>query len=291
MRDAHRASGDSRVGVSMVRILAVGGTDPLSGAGIVADALTIAECGGHPLTVPTAIVDQDSTAVRSFEPVSSASFERSLVAALTDGRPDAVKVGMLASGAQAGILSDLLAVHLPRSRPVVVDPVMRGGVGSTAADLAEAGAYAALLDLDARFEVVFTPNAVELAELLGEAAASDRDGLQAQALEFHRRTGVSLVAKGGHVEPPGEDFAIFHGAARRLAPTAGVTADVHGTGCRLASALATGLGQGMSPWQAVDRAREYLADSFRRRVAAIGVGRAQFVPIGAVLRGEVGSDT
>lgn len=234
----------------------------------------------------SALVDQDSTAVRGYVAVDDDAFDASLDAALRDGRPDVVKVGMLASAAQAERLAQRLTAG-GTWRHLVVDPVMTGGVGEGEHAFAGADAYRRLLALPG---TVVTPNAGELAAFLGTAPAETADELVDQAAALHAELGTTVLAKAGHVEPAGADVLAHGGTTRRLPSGPPVDEDVHGTGCRLASAIAAHLARGESVLEAVGAGRAYLADSFVRRRARIGDGRTQFVPVDAVLRGPDRSD-
>src|SRR5690606_1088799 len=132
--------------------------------GVTADVLTLAERGVHPLVVVSAVVDQDSTAVRSIWPVPEDAFRASLGAAIADGHPRAVKVGLIPSAELGRALAEALGT-LAREVPIVVDPVLSGGAGG-ATPMAAAAAYAPLLALARRRLVVVTPNAPELGVLL-----------------------------------------------------------------------------------------------------------------------------
>ena len=83
------------------------------------------------------------------------------------------------------------------------------------------------------------------------------------------RLGVpAVLLKGGHL--PGDEVVDLLATARRHArrsPRRGIASrHTHGTGCTLASAIATGLAQGMTLRDAVLRARAYV----RRRLSRAG---------------------
>jgi hydroxymethylpyrimidine/phosphomethylpyrimidine kinase len=156
---------------------------------------------------------------------------------------DAVKIGMIGSAETAAAVAERLARPDMAGVAVVFDPVMVSTSGSALADTATIRAFEALM---ARATVA-TPNLGELAALGGEAAVLAH--------------GCALLVKGGHGE--GEtvtDRLIEAGAgevARWEAPRID-TPHTHGTGCTLASAIATGLAQGMPIEPAVARARDFV---------------------------------
>jgi hydroxymethylpyrimidine/phosphomethylpyrimidine kinase len=126
--------------------------------------------------------------------------------------------------------------------------------GSVLADARTIAAFGKLMDIAA----LVTPNLPELNALGGTAPVL--------------RHGCHLLVKGGHGEgkvivdtllsPSGQQR---HWEGKRFA-----TNDTHGTGCTLASAIATGLGQGMAIGEAVERAIRFVRLAI---LAAPGLGQ------------------
>jgi hydroxymethylpyrimidine kinase/phosphomethylpyrimidine kinase len=154
-----------------------------------------------------------------------------------------------------------------------MDPVLRGGT-TDGAPLA-AGEMVAALRAALRPGVLVTPNAHELAALLDTTPARDVDALAAQTAALQKRSGAIVLGKGGHLETGvGTDVLAMDGDLQVLAPHHWAHGDVHGTGCRLASAIAAGLAHGNDVITAVQRAREWMAGL---PVVRIGKGRPQFL--------------
>jgi hydroxymethylpyrimidine/phosphomethylpyrimidine kinase len=116
---------------------------------------------------------------------------------------------------------------------------------------------------------VLTPNLPEAELLLGRRIADI--GAMREAASALLATGAGAVLlKGGHlagdriadVLATGTGITVFEG--RRI-----TRRGTHGTGCTLASAVATGLGLGQELQTAVARARAYVAGAIR---AAPGFG-------------------
>jgi hydroxymethylpyrimidine/phosphomethylpyrimidine kinase len=226
--------------MSVPRILIIAGSDSGGGAGIQADIRTVTMLGGHAMTAITAITAQNTLGVQAVHPVPTDMVLAQIDSVVSDIGVDAVKIGMIGGVETAMAVADRLArLH---DVPIVFDPVMVATSGSLLADDATIAAFGTLT----RIAAVITPNLPELAALGGEAA------LLAQ--------GCAVLAKGGHGEGPMlEDRLIeFGGAQTRWIDPRIDTAHSHGTGCTLASAIATGLGQGMSLPAAIDRARRYV---------------------------------
>ncbi len=216
------------------RILIVAGSDSGGGAGIQADIKTVAMLGGHPMTAITAITAQNTLGVQAVHPVPTDIVMAQIDSVLADIGADAVKIGMIGSAETAHALADRLeALDLP----VVFDPVMVATSGSVLAQPDVIAAFRRFLGLAA----LTTPNLPELAALGGEALV--------------RHETAALLVKGGHGEGPViEDRLVEPAGEQRWQHPRLDTTSTHGTGCTLASAIATGLGQGLTLADAVDRA-------------------------------------
>lgn len=233
------------------RILIIAGSDSGGGAGIQADIKTVTMLGGHAMTAITAITAQNTCEVRDVLPLPPELVIAQARAVIEDIGVDAVKIGMLGSAALADAVHAIL-LGLP-GVPVVFDPVMVATSGGALSTPETVAAMARLLPLAS----VVTPNLPELAALGG-----------ASAILVHA---PAVLIKGGH----GEGDTIID----RLLTCAGEvahwedprieTSSTHGTGCTLASAIATGLGQGMTLEAAVARGRQFVRAAL---AAAPGLG-------------------
>jgi hydroxymethylpyrimidine/phosphomethylpyrimidine kinase len=104
-----------------------------------------------------------------------------------------------------------------------------------------------------------TPNLPEL-EALTRMSVTGEASMIAAARALAGRFGCPVLAKGGHL--PGDpliDLLVDEGGVRRRWSDPRIeTRHTHGTGCTLASAVATGLGAGLGIEDAIDRARRYV---------------------------------
>lgn len=225
------------------RVLIIAGSDSGGGAGIQADIKAVTMLGGHAMTAITAITAQNTLGVQGVHPVPTAMVLQQIDSVASDIGVDAVKIGMIGSAETAAAVAERLAQPDLAQAAVVFDPVMVATSGSVLADSATIDAFRALLDR----AMVATPNLPELDALGGE-----------DAVLAH---GCSLLIKGGHAQ--GEtviDRLLETGegeVARWEAPRID-TPHSHGTGCTLASAIATGLAQGMPLEPAIARARDFV---------------------------------
>jgi hydroxymethylpyrimidine/phosphomethylpyrimidine kinase len=251
------------------RVLIVAGSDSGGGAGIQADIKTVMALGGYAATAITALTAQDTVTVHRVVAVEPAFVAEQMRVVIDDIGIDAVKTGMLHSAEVIDAVADVLTARAV-DVPLVVDPVM---VAKGGAKLLDDSARATLQRRLLPMATIVTPNAPEAAVLCGMLAVHDVAGLY-EAAETLRAIGVQgALVKGGHV--PGATVCDV------LADTAGVemfaspridTPHTHGTGCTLASAIATGLAQGLPLRQAVVRARAYVRQAI---AAAPGLGHGR----------------
>jgi hydroxymethylpyrimidine/phosphomethylpyrimidine kinase len=245
------------------RVLIIAGSDSGGGAGIQADLKTVAMLGGHGMTAITAITAQNTLGVTAVELVSTDMVIAQIDAVAGDVGVDAVKIGMIGSAATAHAVADRLAAL--EGVPVVFDPVMVATSGSVLADPDTIAAFGRLMAL-AR---VVTPNLPELAALGDHPAA------------LVARTGAALLVKGGHAEGSEiVDRLIEPDGRETLWRDARIeTRHNHGTGCTLASAIATGLGAGLPLADAITRARAYVRQALRNAPGlGAGHGPMGFLP-------------
>ncbi len=253
----------------------------MAGAGVFADVLTISECGAHPLAVVTAQVVQDSHGVHSWAGPDVQSLIAGTRSALLDGRPDAIKIGMLGNAEALDAVTATLVEFATPKTWVVIDPVLASGGDApmASAHLADALLPALRTLGDAGLSVVLTPNAPELGRLLRAGTPETRAELQHQAATLSAGAECVVLAKGGHIlDCVGTDFLVGAGERVEYPPLEWPdNADIHGTGCALSSALAVELGRGTSLAQAVVAARDTLAAKVMASVQ-IGSGRRQLGP-------------
>ena len=237
------------------RVLAVGGSDSGGGAGIQADLKTVTALGGYATTAITAITVQDTLGVHAIHPVPPAVVAAQMACVLADIGADAIKTGMLGGADTAAAVAAVLAARAG-GIPLVVDPVLLAKGGAALTDPA-----ALLLLLP--FAALLTPNLPE-AEALTGLAIADLAAMHRAVPSLLALGARAVLLKGGHL--PGDALvdllATPEGVTAFQAPRI-ATRHTHGTGCTLASAVATGLAQGMALPDAVARAREFVQTAIR----------------------------
>ena len=236
------------------RLLSIAGSDSGGGAGIQADLKTFSALGCFGMTAITALTAQNTCGVRAIHGVPPQMLTDQIDAVVKDIGVDAVKIGMLHSPEIVQAVAEAIARYaLPH---VVLDPVM---VATSGAVLIDSPAIAALVrELFGR-AVLVTPNLDEASLLVGRPLTSEAD-MQAAALELLAKGAKAVLVKGGHLA--GElvsDLLQVAGAAPHWMRGARIaTANTHGTGCTLSSAIAAYLALGYTLVDAVEAARAYV---------------------------------
>ena len=235
------------------RVLIIAGSDPSGGAGIQADIKTVTALGGYAATAITAITVQNTRGVTAVHPVAGDVVLAQINAVMSDIGADVIKIGMIGDVETAESIIAALRAH--PDIPVVLDPVL---VATSGDALAKDGVAAVIKEKLTPLSTVITPNTEEAAALTG-IAVIDRD-TQITAGEALVATGAgAAVVKGGHLQGDTvEDALITPGGVRIFSNPHIETTSTHGTGCTLASAIATGLAQEMALQSAVKRAIDYV---------------------------------
>jgi hydroxymethylpyrimidine/phosphomethylpyrimidine kinase len=251
----------------MLTALTIAGFDPSSGAGVSADLMVFAAHGLFGTACITSLTVQSTVGVLSTHPVQP-SVIRDTLACLEEDLPAAgIKIGMLGTAEAVAAVADFIeAIRNKGSRaPIVLDPVLRSSSGRELID-----AEGARLLRSRLFPLVdwITPNLDELAFLTAHPVA-DRGQLATQAAVLQQAIGsdrVTILAKGGHLEPPDDLLLTADGDQQWLAGDRIESTSTHGTGCALSSALLSRLILGDAPLAAARRAKEYVAEAMRSAV-------------------------
>ncbi len=248
------------------RVLIVAGSDSGGGAGIQADIKTVTALGGYAATAVTALTAQNTLAVTGIVPVAPAFVRQQMEAVLGDIGADCIKTGMLHDAGIIAAVADCLRAAAP-GVPLVVDPVMRATSGASLLDAAAVELLKERLIAGAR---VLTPNIPEAEALLGRRIAGAE--AMAEAAAALRKLGVAVVVlTGGHLAGSTVRDVVVEGDAGYVLESPRIdTRHTHGTGCTLASAIATGLAQGLATRAAIERAHDYVQRAIR---SAPGYGK------------------
>ncbi|HEX3823220.1 MAG TPA: bifunctional hydroxymethylpyrimidine kinase/phosphomethylpyrimidine kinase [Mycobacteriales bacterium] len=233
------------------RVLSVAGSDSGGGAGIQADLKTMLALGVHGMSVVTAVTAQDSTGVHGYWELPAEAVDAQLAAVLDDIGVDAVKTGMLASPELVGVAATRLAVI---EAPIVVDPVCVSKHGD---ELLVPDAVEAIIAELLPLATVVTPNLAEVTRLTG--LVIDDSAGQRKAAEVLLGLGPRWVlVKGGHLSGDAVDLLTNGDTVIELRAPRLDNTHTHGTGCTLASAIASYLALGQTVPGAVRAAKRYV---------------------------------
>jgi len=234
------------------RVLIVAGSDSGGGAGLQADIKTCTALGGYAMTAVTAVTVQNTLGVSDIHKVPVDVIASQMRAVLGDIGADSVKTGMLHSSQVIEKVAQELAAT---DAQLVLDPVM---VAKGGAQLLEDTAVGALKrELIPRATLV-TPNVPEAEALTGITIENTDDQIKAGEALLSLGADAALV-KGGHMQGDQiTDVLVTADGSKLLCSPRINTNHTHGTGCTLASAIATHLAQGRPLSDAVVRARDYV---------------------------------
>ena len=250
---------------SPARVLTIAGSDSGGGAGIQADIKAITMNRGYAMSAITAITVQNTLGVYGIVPVPLRTIADQIKVTLTDIGADVIKTGMLSDRKTIETVMDQI-MQIAKETPRVIDPVM---VATSGDRLLADDAVDVLRSLALPGAALLTPNAPE-AEILSGKAVETVDGQRRAAERLLEAGAKAVLVKGGHIGGElvvdvlqTEHDEIFF-ETRRIE-----TRNTHGTGCTLASAIATHLARGASLPDAVDAGRNYLLKAIE---TSVGIG-------------------
>ncbi|MGW0603711.1 bifunctional hydroxymethylpyrimidine kinase/phosphomethylpyrimidine kinase [Streptomyces sp. NPDC002640] len=232
-------------------VLTVAGSDSGGGAGIQADLKTMLALGVHGMSVLTAVTAQNSRGVHGVWDLPAEAVRAQYRAVADDIGVHAVKTGMLSSAELVGLVAELIAGTVA---PAVVDPV---GVSKHGDSLLADSALDAVRTRLLPAATVVTPNLDEVAQLTG-VRVEDEAGMRRAAEALLALGPRWALVKGGHLTGDAVDLLTDGDEEHWLRAPRLDNRHTHGTGCTLASAIASHLALGLPVPEAVARAKEYV---------------------------------
>ena len=246
-------------------VLAIGGFDPSSGAGVTADLQTIAAHSCFGISTITALTVQNTQGVKRVEPVSPNTVRQSLFLLADDFEIAAVKVGMLADAEVARAV----AVFLEHLQPkiLVVDPILKSSSGAV---LLDQSGQEVMVQRIFPHATVITPNLEELGAMI---SASITTVEQASRGKWLLKTGAqNVIVTGGHLPENTDLLFLGSGDEVRIPGERVQSTHTHGTGCAFASAIACNMALGMDVEMAAYRAKEFVREAIK---SAPGLGKGR----------------
>ncbi|WP_151483846.1 bifunctional hydroxymethylpyrimidine kinase/phosphomethylpyrimidine kinase [Streptomyces albicerus] len=233
------------------RVLTVAGSDSGGGAGIQADLKTMLALGVHGMSVLTAVTAQNSLGVQGAWELPAEAVRAQYRSVVDDIGVDAVKTGMLSSAELVETVAELIG---GTDVPAVVDPV---GVSKHGDSLLATSALDSVRTKLLPVATVATPNLDEVTQLTGVRVESEA-GMRSAAAAVLSYGPAWVLIKGGHLSGDAVDFLTDGSEEHWLRAPRLDNRHTHGTGCTLASAIASGLAKGESVPEAVAAAKEYV---------------------------------
>lgn len=252
-----RRSNQSKTG-RIGRVLIIAGSDSGGGAGIQGDIKTVTCLGGYAATAITALTAQNTLGVFAIHDVPEDFIAGQIKLVLDDIGADALKTGMLNKESVISVVADTISAYPPI--PLVLDPVMfaKGG-----AALLQPDTLSTLKTRLIPLAAIVTPNIPEAEYLAGITIRNIAD--MRHAAEKILSLGCKAVLlKGGHLDSDiVTDLLLTSEGETIFEQPRIITRNTHGTGCAIASAIATGIAQKLEIADAVAQARNYVLEAIK----------------------------
>ena len=243
------------------RVLIIAGSDSGGGAGIQADIKTVTALDGFAMTAITALTAQNTLGVHGIHEVPTDFVADQIRVVASDLGVDCIKTGMLHRADVIDTVMEAIERYAP-GFPLVVDPVM---IAKGGAALLEDDAVDAMRTRVLPAATLITPNAPEAAVLSGGSVETTKEAVLA-ARSLLDMGPKAVFVKGGHIDSGDrvrDILVTMDGFEETFEGPRIDTSSTHGTGCTTASAIATGLAQGMKVVDAIERARDYVLEAIR----------------------------
>ena len=239
------------------KILSIAGSDSGGGAGIQADIKAISFHRGYAMTVLTAVTAQNTLGVQEIFPLPKEIIKKQLESVMDDLTPDVIKTGMLADHETIELISEFI-----ENKKIVVDPVM---VATSGDRLIESSAVEAIMNFLIPNAYLVTPNIYE-AEILSNIKIIDLETQIEAGKKILEHGAENVLIKGGHSKSEiihdcliQKDLKETVFKSKRLD-----SKNTHGTGCSLASSIATLLGRGFDIEAATSSSIEYVQNGIKK---------------------------
>ncbi len=247
----------------MKTLWSIGGHDPNAAAGIEADLLVAHALDIKCRTLIATFTAQSDQKVSLSEAVPAEWLSAQWTTLSAQEQPAAIKLGLLHDREQLQFLRDKLGAW--PDVPVIADPVMASSSGHCFVDDDMMDSWRELL---APRVSLLTPNIPEAERLLGYPL--DHPSSIVRAAAELRSWGISAVLiKGGHSQDPHMALDYFDDGQRPFwLHGKKVAQNYRGTGCSLASAIASQLCKGLSLREALVTGHAFLQATLQRSAAA-----------------------
>jgi len=239
------------------KILIIAGSDSCGGAGIQADIKTATALKVYSASVITSLTAQNTRKVYAIYDLPTEFLKQQLDVVLEDIQFDAIKIGMLSNSDVIETVNSVLK-NKYKKIPIVLDPVM---VATSGDILLQKSSIESLKKNLINKAKIITPN-IDEAEILSGIKIKNLSDMR-EASSIIKGFGCQAVLiKGGHLNfadgkvhslllDEEDDFYLV--SNKKVG-----SKDIHGTGCTLASAIASNLAKKLDLINAVRKANDYV---------------------------------
>ena len=249
----------------------IAGSDSGGGAGIQADIKTINNLGGYATTAITALTAQNSQTVTEILPIHPEFIAKQIGTVCSDIKIDAVKIGMVYDLPALEAIFSTLEELIPNT-PIILDPVMVSSSGVKLSKVTQK--FLNFIKSDALHKCfLITPNIIE-AEIICNMKIITLDDMVVACQIMKRQGAQAILLKGGHMGNDIVHDVLLSDKLLKIFESPRIPSkDNHGSGCALASAIATGIANKMELEEAIKQARTYVYNAMENAIIpGVGVG-------------------
>ena len=238
------------------KVLIIAGSDSGGGAGIQADIKTTSYFKGYAMTAVTAITAQNTVGVQSIYPLPKQIVIDQINSITNDLAPDVVKIGMLADLEIIKYISMNLS-----SYKIVLDPVMVATSGDV---LVSDDVITSIKNNLISKSFLITPNIYE-AEILSEVKICNVEDQIECGIKLLKLGCKNVLIKGGHGNSHNVyDVLITSDGDEHIFKSNKIkSTNTHGTGCSLATAIATNIGLGKNIKESIKVSIDYVQSGIK----------------------------
>ena len=240
-------------------ILAIGGIDPCSGAGLNVDIQVIANLNLHPLTIPTILTAQNPTNISAIQIVDEAFLYKQIIS-LKKYNFNTIKLSLFADE-QINFISNFLQEK--KSLRIIYDSILKATEGRT---FISPKYYSKIKEKILPYTDYFCPNFNELEQLFSQEINNTQD-IYDLAQNIYKKYNTKLYLKGGHKQFGTKLYDYFFDGKQLLSLYTKKYDDqnTHGSGCRFATSLACYLNIYNDEITAIKQAKNYISNCFFSR--------------------------
>ena len=238
------------------KVLIIAGSDSGGGAGIQADIKTTSYFKGYAMTAVTAITAQNTVGVQSIYPLPKQIVIDQINSINNDLAPDVIKIGMLADLEIIKYISMNLS-----SYKIVLDPVMVATSGDV---LVSDEVITSIKNNLISKSFLITPNIYE-AEILSEIKVNNVEDQIECGIKLLKLGCKNVLIKGGHGNSHNIcDVLITSDGDEHIFKSNKIkSTNTHGTGCSLATAIATNIGLGKNIKESIKVSIDYVQSGIK----------------------------